>query len=203
METDFIRILTPRGELYGGDQSMFGKNAERSGCGMIAACDMLLYLDGERSLSEEKYTDFVSDWRDNVFYRHRLNIIGIFPRRLTKILCQKSGRSFVYRPKRDFTEETLAEYIAKSVGNGRPVIVRVGYNWRKLPYTIEYCGGNRRRGVICWHYITVTGIDGGVLTDGSVLTFSSWGGKGEMLCRDLYRHFGISGGIIAEETGGT
>lgn len=199
METDFVKICTPRGELYGGDQSMFGKNAERSGCGMIAACDMLLYLDGERRLSEEKYTAFVSDLRDNVFYRRRLNFNGIFPRRLTKILRQRSGRSFVFRPKRDFTEETLAEYITQAVSDGHPVIVRVGYNWRKLPYTIEYAGGNRRRGVMCWHYVTVTGINGGVLTDGSLLTFSSWGGKGEMLCRDLYRHFGISGGIIAED----
>lgn len=193
METEFIKICTQRGEMYGGDQSMFGKNAERSGCGMIAACDMLLYLDGERSVSEEKYTAFVSDMRDRIFYHHRLNVIGIFPRRLAKILRRISGRSFVYRPKRSFTEDSLAECIARSVEKGRPVIVRVGYNGRKLPYNIEYCGGKRRSGMMCWHYITVTGIGGGVLT------FSSWGGRGEMLCSDLYREFGISGGIISDE----
>lgn len=193
METEFVKICAPDGAMYGGDQRLFGKSAERSGCGMIAACDMLLYLEGRREMSLEKYTAFVSDMRDSVFYRRRLNIIGIFPRRLTKILCQRSGRSFVYHPKRHFTEDTLAEYITQAVSDGRPLIVRVGYNWRRLPYTIEYRGGKRRSGKMCWHYITVTGIDGGVLT------FSSWGGKGEMLCGGLYRHFGISGGIIAEK----
>ncbi|MGN0585933.1 MAG: hypothetical protein ACI4JF_01495 [Oscillospiraceae bacterium] len=192
METDFVKICAPDGIMYGGDQSMFGKNARRSGCGMIAACDMLLYLDGQRDISLEKYTDFVSDMRDRIFYRRRLNIIGIFPRRLIKILRRISGRDFVYRPKRSFTEETLADYIGKAVAVGRPLIVRVGYNGKALPYTIEYRGGKRCCGKMCWHYITVTGIDGGTLT------FSSWGGKGEMLCCDLYRYFGLSGGIISE-----
>lgn len=192
METDFVKICAPDGIMYGGDQRLFGKSAERSGCGMIAACDMLLYLEGRRDISLEDYTAFVADMRDRIFYRLRLNLMGIFPRRLAKILHKMSGRDFVYRPKRGFTEDSLAEYIGKAVAGERPLIVRVGYNGKKLPYTIEYGGGKRCSGKMCWHYITVTGIDGGTLT------FSSWGGRGQMLCRDLYRYFGFSGGIISE-----
>ena len=49
-------------------------------------------------------------------------------------------------------------------------------------------GGTERK--MRWHYITVTGIEG------DKLIFCSWGSKGEMLCSDLYRYSGITGGVI-------
>lgn len=201
MELEYIRIKTSGGLMYGGDQKLFGKQAARSGCGMIAACDMLLYLDGRSSspITFNDYTRFVTDFRDNVAYKNSRNLFGIPSRRLVKMLNQHSGnRFFEFYGKNKFRadENHLAEFIGKSLKNGIPVIVRVGAGGKSLPYEIRYpASGNRlRKGMMSWHYITVTGIsESGLQT---LLTFSSWGGKGTMRCSDLQNHFGFTGGII-------
>ncbi len=201
MELEYIRIHTSGGLMYGGDQKLFGKQAARSGCGMIAACDMLLYLNGRSSspMTFKEYTRFVTDFRDNIAYKNSRNLFGIPSRRLVKILNEHGGnRFFEFYGKNKFRadENNLAEFIGKSLKNGMPVIVRVGAGGKGLPYEIRYpASGNRlRKGMMSWHYITVTGIsDSGLQT---FLTFSSWGGKGTMRCSDLQSHFGFTGGII-------
>lgn len=200
MELDYLKIKTAGGVLYGGDQKILGKAVSESGCGMIAACDMLLYSAGkggtEISLSE--YTAFAEKLRDDVFYKDTRNPLGIFPRRIAKILSEKSERKFVFYPALKFFSrdgKRLADFISRSIQNGVPVIVRVGADIGGLPYKIRYpASGNRlREGKMRWHYITLTGI-----SESGVLTFSSWGGKGTVSCSELYRHFGFTGGVVAE-----
>lgn len=201
MELDYLKIKTSGGYMYGGDQKLFGKKASRSGCGMIAACDMLLYLDGRNAapIPFKEYADFAENFRDNVAYKNTANILGIFPHRLVKMLNECSGkRFFEFYGRKKFrgdSGKSLAEFIGKSLENGLPVIVRVGANGKSLPYEIRYpASGNKlRKGMVSWHYITVTGI-----SEKGQLTFSSWGGKGIMSCADLQNHFGFTGGVIAE-----
>lgn len=199
MELDYIKIKNGNGVLYGGNQKYFGKAAAKSGCGMIAACDMLLYLSGKyaETISFSDYTAFAEKLRDEIFYKNTKNLLGIFPRRVAKILTEKSGRKFAYYPAWKFLSgngKKLAEFISEEIKNCVPVIVRVGASIGGLPYKIEYpASGKICTGKMSWHYITVTGI-----SESGILTFSSWGGKGSVPCAELSKHFGFTGGIIAE-----
>lgn len=200
MELDYIKIKNGNGVLYGGNQKYFGKAVSKSGCGMIAACDMLLYLSGKNAgtISFSDYAAFAEKLRDEVFYKNTKNLLGIFPRRLANILTEKSGRNFRYYPAIKFfgkSGKKLAEFISEEIKSGVPVIVRVGANIGGFPYEIQYpASGKSSAGKMSWHYITVTGI-----SESGILTFSSWGLKGSALCAELYRHFGFTGGIIAAD----
>lgn len=200
MELGYLKIKTAGGYLYGGDQKLFGKAASSSGCGMIAACDMLLWLSGK--VGEEfpfsEYAAFAERLRDETFYNGTRNLIGIFPRRLARILTEKSGKKFSYIPARKLRGENgkkFEEIISRSLNGGVPVIVRVGFSFKGLPYKIKYpASGKVRSGKMSWHYITVTGI-----SESGALTFSSWGGRGSADCRELCRRFGFTGGIVAAD----
>ena len=197
VELDYLKIKTESGILYGGNQKYFGKAVSKSGCGMIAACDTLLYLSGKGGgeISFSEYVSYVEKLRDSVFYKDTRNMLGIFPRRLANILAEKSGRRFAYYPAVKFLSadgKKLADYISDSIKRGVPVIVRVGASPDGLPYKIKYpASGKNCTGKMSWHYITVTGI-----SESGILTFSSWGGKGTASCAELYRHFGFTGGIV-------
>lgn len=197
LELDYLKIKTKGGFMYGGDQKKFGKAASKSGCGMIAACDTLLYLSGKggAEILFSEYVAYVEKLRDGVFYNGTRNLMGIFPRRLANILTEKSGRKFAYYPAVKFLSadgKKLADFISKSIESGVPVIVRVGADIDGLPYKIKYpASGRTCAGKMSWHYITVTGI-----SESGILTFSSWGGKGTASCAELYRHFGFTGGIV-------
>lgn len=200
MELKYLKINTGGGYLYGGDQKLFGKAVSSSGCGMIAACDVLLRLSGKSGgeISFPEYAVFAEKLRDETFYKGRKNFLGIFPRRLAKILTEKSGRKFTYFPARKLRGKNgkkLVEIISRSLSGGAPVIVRVGFSFKGLPYKIKYpASGKVRSGKMSWHYITVTGV-----SESGVLTFSSWGGRGTADCHVLSKSFGFTGGIIAAD----
>ena len=200
MEIDYIKIKRADGYMYGGNQSLFGKKSRRSGCGMIAACDVILYSQGKRSLGFSEYAEFVSRFRDEVAYKNTSNLIGIFPRRLAKMinshLPKNHDSEYIFISRRKFSREGLRKFISDSISMELPVIVRIGANGKRLPYKIEFPDqGNRSAGgKTDWHYITVTG-----MTDSGKLIFSSWGGKGELECDMLYKYFGFTGGVIADK----
>ena len=195
MELDYLKIKTDSGYMYGGDQKLFGKLPKHSGCGMIALCDMILFLRHGEGYSPTlpEYTAFVSDIRDNEVYHHRLNLIGVPPGLIIKILKKHTERDFRFYGKEKFSKESPGQLIGDSLLQGVPVIVRIGANGNSLPYKINFpaSGNKSRTGKMDWHYITVTGI-----TDSGTVIFSSWGGRGEMLLSDLYDHLGFTGGII-------
>ncbi len=188
MELNFIKVLNPHGESYGGNQNSFlkqpnGKRIKRCGCGLMAVCDMTLFLQKNKAIPWKEYVKFVCE------KAKKLNItdsFGIPPKKIIKMLSESNpDYTFTFIPKRKFTENKLRETIEKSVAAGFPVIIRVGENFRRLPYKMN---GLKRK--MRWHYFTVTGLDG------DSLTFCSWGRKGEMKCSELYRFFGFTGGVI-------
>lgn len=200
MELEYIKIKTSGGYMYGGDQKLFGEKVSKSGCGMIAACDMILFLRKLGSgnfapVSFSEYVKFVEKFRDEVAYKNSSNPLGIFPGKLAKMLNRSCGsHTFKFYGRKKFRKENdLAECISNSVKNGLPVIVRIGLNGKRLNCGICYpaSGNVKKKCVLNWHYVTVTGI-----SENGTLTFSSWGGKGTMSCADLKRHFGITGGAI-------
>lgn len=196
MELEYVTIKTAEGLMYGGDQKLFGSTVRKSGCGMIAACDMILFLRGETQQSFSEYGKFVEDIRDNEAYKRTSNPIGLSPFKTARLVSRHSENlRFVFLSHVFFGEKKLVRYIEKSIAAGLPIILRIGANGKKLPYNIVYpaSGFRRASGHMTWHYITVTGISG------DVLTFSSWGGKGEMSVRDLRRFWGLTGGLITDK----
>lgn len=197
MELNYLRISVPSGHMHGGDQALFGKKVSRSGCGMIAVCDYILYSHGKRNISFEEYSEFVSRFRDEEAYLHSANLLGISPKKAVKLInahVKAPGVTFISHS--EFSPGSLKNFIYDSVSEGLPVIVRIGLNGNKLPYRMQYPGkgGSMGHGSTGWHYITVTGITG----QGKVI-FSSWGGKGETDIGMLFRHFGLTGGVIADK----
>lgn len=196
MELEYVNIQTQSGCMYGGNQSLFGEKVRKSGCGMIAACDMLLYLNGRSHTPVRfaEYSRFVEKFRDETAYKGHSNLLGIPQRRLVKILnANTENYIFSFKSRFFLNRKKLTEIISASLESGLPVIVRIGANIKKLPYKIMYPASGKKLscGKMRWHYITVTG-----LSENGELTFSSWGGKGTLLLNDLCRHFGFTGGII-------
>lgn len=188
MEIEFIKVLNPWGESYGGNQNSFlnypnGKRIKRCGCGLMAVCDMTLFLQKTSALPWVEYVKFVCEKTKTM---NITDCFGIPPKKVVKMLSESNhDYTFSFIPKRKMSEKELRETIEKSVAAGFPVIVRVGENFRKLPYRMN---GTERK--MRWHYFTVTGIEG------DILAFCSWGRKGEMKCSELYRFFGVTGGVI-------
>lgn len=191
MKLDYLKITDERhGVMCGGNQSDFGKNISRSGCGMIAACDMLLYKQGRKNLSHTDYKQFIISNSADFFYKRHINIIGVTAYRIVKFL-RKQGYSFRFIPRNKLKGTAFEKNIRESLDGGTPVIVRIGLNGKKLPYKVSYMTSGRvSQGTMSWHYITVTGLENGVIT------YSSWGATGEMAVSDLQKNLGFMGGII-------
>ena len=196
MELEYVTIKTAGGLMYGGDQKLFGSTVRKSGCGMIAACDMILFLRGETKQGFAEYGKFVENIRDNEAYKKNSNPFGLSPFKTAQLINRHSeNHCFVFLNHVFFGEKKLVRYIEKSIAADLPIILRIGANGKRLPYNIVYpaSGSRRASGYMTWHYITITGISG------DVLTFSSWGGMGEMSVRDLRRFWGVTGGLITDK----
>ncbi len=191
MKLDYLKITDEKcGVKHGGNQSNFGKNVRRSGCGMIAACDMLLYKNGKKSLSDSEYQQFVTSLCKSFFYKHRLNCFGVPAGRIVSFLA-KQDLHFRFVPRRKLSNGKLGQLVREALESDTPVIVRVGLNGSGLPYKVTYdTNGRTSCGTMFWHYITVTG------AEEDRLFFSSWGATGEMKLDVLQEKLGFMGGII-------
>ena len=191
MKLDYIKITNENGGvMHGGNQSHFEEKIKRSGCGMIAACDMLLYKQNKKALTLDDYKSFIAENSRGFFYKFHYNLIGVAAYRIIKFL-RKQGYSFRFVPRCRLRGDAFEQAIKRSLENDMPVIVRVGLNGKKLPYKINYTvNGRISRGTMSWHYITVTGMENGMLS------YSSWGGTGEMSVAELQNNLGFMGGII-------
>lgn len=192
MKLDYLKIRTENGEIYGGNQSMFSKNIKRSGCGMIASCDTVLFVKGKKSVDESEYRRIIEN---SGFYRRRLRPFGIPTGFICRYLAScLDGRKFLFIPARRLSRESMEKHFTDSIGAGIPVIVRVGFNGKKFRCRITNpVNGRQSESKISWHYITVTGCE-----NGSVF-FSTWGKQGEAELSELHRHLGVLGGIIVSE----
>jgi len=194
MKLDYIKITNENGGvMHGGNQSHFSDNIKRSGCGMIAACDMLLYKENKKALSHSDYKQFIVEKSESFFYKHRFNLFGVAAYRMIKFL-RKQGYSFRFIPRRRLRGDAFGQLIKEMLDKGTPVMVRIGLNGKKLPYKVNHTvSGRISKGAMYWHYITVTGMENGMLY------YSSWGATGEMSLSDLQQNLGFMGGIFCLE----
>ncbi len=194
MKLGYIKIVNGKGGIScGGNQSDFGGSIGRSGCGMIAACDILLYMQGRRILSDSEYRQFVNSAGRRFFYRRHFSYIGVTAHSIVKFL-RSNGCRFRFVPKRKLSGGRLEQLVREAIGRDTPVIVRIGLNGKRLPYSVKYTvNGRTSHGIMSWHYITVTGIENGVLN------YISWGATGEMPADVLQKNLGFMGGIFVPD----
>ncbi len=191
LKLDYIRITNENGGvMHGGNQSLFEKKIKRSGCGMIAACDMLLYKQSRKALTLDDYRSFITENSQSFFYRFHYNLIGVSAGRIVKFL-KRHGLNVRFISRHRLKGNKFGQFIKQSLDNDTPVIVRVGLNREKLPYKINYTvSGRISQGKMSWHYITVTGLEN------DMLYYSTWGATGEMPISELQSKLGFMGGII-------
>lgn len=163
---------------------------------MIAACDMIIrFRDNNCTpVPFEKYSKFVWEMSDKYFYKRLGNPLGVPVYKMLRALnTEITEHRFRFISRTFLNRQKLEEIIKNALSLGVPIIVRIGANGKRLPYKISFptSGNAVRENKMSWHYITVTGIEN------DVLTFYSWGGKGEMFLSDLCRFWGFTGGVIA------
>jgi len=193
IELEYTKIRLENGIItYGGNQMMFGKRVKKSGCGMIAALDLSLFLNKSNvfplTITEYKrHITFSESW----FYKNSANLFGISPRKIIRYLSENlNGRDFSFICGNKLSKSALNELLRKALCENTPVIIRIGENLKRLPYKITFPAGNSYNGKMRWHYITAVGLND------DTLVFYSWGGRGEMNINDLCNYFGFTGGII-------
>lgn len=204
--TSELSVQRPEGASYGGSQTWFSSPSIRGyGCGLIAAHDLLWYLERKESLTAQ--TDrhrsgeqLVSDsrsWEDyerSVKRLHRL--FPILPRLGINGLMLSAGlnlafllRRLPYRACWHVGYRNTGKEINRLLSQDIPVILSIGGNfpliWKKdrLPlYKKTGDGIYIKSSSTRAHYITVTGIEHGWLR------ISSWGQEWYINWRE-YRNF--------------
>lgn len=191
--TSELSVQRPEGASYGGSQTWFSSPSIRGyGCGLIAAHDLLWYLERKESLTaqtdrhrsgEQLVSDFRSweDYERSVKRLHRL--FPILPRLGINGLMLSAGlnlafllRRLPYRACWHIGYRNTGKEINRLLSQDIPVILSIGGNfpliWKKdrLPlYKKTGDGVYIKSSSTRAHYITVTGIEHGWLR------ISSWG----------------------------
>ena len=204
--TSELSVQRPEGASYGGSQTWFSSPSIRGyGCGLIAAHDLLWYLERKESLTAQ--TDrhrsgeqLVSDsrsWEDYERSVKRLRrLFPILPRLGINGLMLSAGlnlafllRRLPYRACWHIGYRNTGKEISRLLGQDIPVILSIGGNfpliWKKnrLPlYKKTGDGVYIKSSSTRAHYVTVTGIEHGWLQ------ISSWGQEWYINWRE-YRNF--------------
>lgn len=204
--TSELSVQRPEGASYGGSQSWFSSPSIHGyGCGLIAAHDLLWYLERKESLteqsnhprSEKRFTSDSCSWENyerSVKKLHRL--FPILPRLGINGLMLSTGlnlafflRRLPYRACWHIGYRNTGKEISHLLRQNIPVILSIGGNfpliWKKdrLPlYKKTGDGVYIKFSSTRAHYVTVTGIEHGWLR------ISSWGQEWYINWRE-YRNF--------------
>lgn len=192
LQHDVVSVLKYRQASYGGSQR-FSENkiVQSSGCGLIAACDLFLYM--HRNLQGchcDLFTPLPSSGPVNITeynslinsLRHYFPLIpnyGISGFMLTLgINAFFIKHAFPYRAFWGLRSDKLWERIENMLSQDIPVIIGIGPNlslnrqkYKTDMYTLKNEGAFIRSTKVCAHFMTLTAIDD------EWLTVSSWGRK--------------------------
>ncbi len=222
--TSYISVETPKGRSFGGSQNWFplnGRSRDRRlnlrGCGLVAACDLMLYLCREAGfpedalpvkkpvtrgpLTEEAYLDFLRKIGARFFIMPGLGSVSWQMPPFVNAFMRRAGSRERLRYLWRFTAKSRLPLIRASLLRKRPLVLFLGPSLRLLR--------KHRRGVTFYrlrdekmipavtamnrHFVVVTGIRNPVRADEPLyLEISSWGEKFyldyEELSRFIVRH---------------
>lgn len=204
--TSRLSVQRPEGASYGGNQIWFSSPSIRGyGCGLIAAHDLLWYLEQRESLlSQTAHGHSAKDsavlscsWETYERSVKKLHLLfPILPRLGINGLMLSTGlnlafflRRLPYRARWHMGYQNTGNKISQMLSQDIPVILSIGGNfpliWRKdrLPlYQKSADGVYIKSSSTRAHYVTVTGIEHGWLR------ISSWGQEWYINWRE-YRNF--------------
>ncbi|MBQ1270712.1 MAG: hypothetical protein IIY11_03545 [Clostridia bacterium] len=189
----FIEVEGARGVTYGGNQRYSRQNyVKKSGCGVIASCDLLLYLSDHRGDCKNGF--FADALRDNRLTLEEYNDLADRLRRHYLPVVPNYGingfslaiglNAYFMRYKLPFTARwgvgkgRLWSAIDEMLSKDLPVIFSIGNQfprfWRKDKlglYPAPDRENHRHATATRAHYVTVTA------ADENWLRISSWGGE--------------------------
>ncbi len=176
LKRPFHQVETKNGIAYGGNQAWFPyRFLRKTGCGVISAADVLLYIGGKEKVSEKEYMDFAKK-----LWLYYLPVIpGFGMNGLTLMLGMNRyfiNQSLPYRACWKLSGRKMLRRIDKMLAKNLPVILSVGPNFPKFwgKEKLNFYIKTRDRKYIpavktSAHFVTVTG------RDGLWLKISSWG----------------------------
>ncbi len=211
LDENFIQIVDSSGKIigYGGNQKWFSDsllcNVKGQGCGVIAAVDVLFYLEGKRRIPFSGYAKKVDEFvGKNIFARLFMagdHAVGILPLQMAAFINTRldslagiGGEGKLCRFKWNGIKghQDLYKNIRRMLENNIPVICSI-YAWRKklklykfdekqhrfVDNYLQLQNGGRGHLLVNNHYVTITGVieDTGKYAHGRMLEISSWGEK--------------------------
>jgi len=200
----YVSVQTADGHSYGGDQNWSDRKVVRQcGCGVVAAADLLLYLQQNRTdvmirqlkaipkngaVPRDSYLKLIEDLRKGFF--------PLIPRFGTSGVMLAAGLNGCFlsnrmgmRAKWCVQGRKLWERMEAQLGEDIPVICSIGTNipffWMKHRVRLYIKGADgiyRSNSSIKAHYVTVTGLDR------RWMRVSSWG-KEYYISREEYERY--------------
>jgi hypothetical protein len=227
---NYIRILditngTPSYK-YGGIQAWFehyiyydeGEWMNDTGCGLVAICDMLIYLQQNHNMSNltplsinihsKSYVDFAESldlYKEYTGHSaaYDRNIGGMKHGKITDFL-ESYFNDNGYNISCNYTSiknndsnnrDMVLKEMCRMLDNDIPVMLRFGFK-NKIKY---YDTNSNYIDIVDWHYVNVTGMDVDIVNDKIILTFSSWGVEYTMNFDEYYKNTNSTGGIFSVE----
>ena len=176
LRTSFLQVETKTGRSFGGNQAWFAYPfLKKSGCGVISAANLLLYMKNKQCVTEKEYMDFARQ----IWLQYFPVVPGFGMNGL--ILMLGLNRYFYKNgmPQRAYWKISgrgLWNAVDKMLSKDIPVILAVGPNfpkmWKKEKlslYTKSMNGNYVAVSKVHAHYVTVTA------RHGLWLQISSWG----------------------------
>ena len=170
MTDKFIRVYDENGRsFYGGDQNWLndlGKDIVESGCGVVAAVNVSLYLAKRYEISKQEYIALVQKFaKKHPFSRIEMKLgIGADPFMLGRYLRKTNNlsKSVKLHYRWGSGRQTQYELMKKMLGADIPVIWGLysffsGKNKGLMLYSFKN-GAYIERGTTRAHYVTATGI---------------------------------------------
>lgn len=175
LKQPYLRVQTKQEIAYGGNQAWFPyKFLKKSGCGVIAAADVILHLQGKVQMTEAAYRKFAK----KLWLSYLPVIPGFGMNGLTLMLGMNryfAKKKLPYRACWKISARKMFRRIDEMLSKDIPVILAIGPNfpciWAKHKLTFytktdkNYISSVKT----CAHYVTVTG------REGTYLQISSWG----------------------------
>lgn len=174
---DFVRIIDEDGQTYyGGNQSWLKSNQmRRVGCGIVAAANVVLYLQGSYEVTKAEFTQMAEKLSKRMPVIPFLGMNGV----MVGILLTHYFRKIIpnLRARCRFIPINFYKRIKKQLESGHPVILAIGRNFpilggkRKLNLYIRNSGKYEKSQEVSAHFVTITDLDD------KWVTVSSWGKK--------------------------
>lgn len=177
-------------DCYGGNQSWWSnthKELDEYGCGVVAVCNLEIYLKGknkEYALSQREYVDYVEERYKKDYSLPKgklLQKLGLLPRRMRRGLkkfFRQMDENYSVRWSPTIVRGRMRKYIEDMLDKDIPIVASYYvFNKKNKLKLYELNGFNKLqlKTDISSHYFNIVGIE--TIDGKEYLVISSWGNK--------------------------